>query len=89
MSPSEVQDLLEKFIRECDFNAPYGILTGEGKSSKGKSFKSITFGRAATLDASIEIYGERFMLLKTSRGRHYDTGLYSNIEQLKEAIKTL
>jgi hypothetical protein len=44
------------------FNAPYGVLAVESSHPR-----RMTFGIARTLDASLEVYGPKFIRLKTSR----------------------
>jgi hypothetical protein len=49
------------------WTAPYGVLEG---LAKDKSYRSVTFGVARTLDAEVRIYGPEFMILRTSRGHN-------------------
>ena len=49
-----------------DFTAPYGVLEGEHTNSKGTKFKYVTFGRARTLDATVEIYNRNFIILRVN-----------------------
>ncbi len=62
-------DGLSKFFQDnaTKFTAPFGILEGTGTSKKGKAYKTITFGFARTLDASINYYNRKFILVY-SRG---------------------
>lgn len=48
------------------FNAPYGVLSGRLQAGK-RSYRSITFGKARTLDAEIRIYSPSWLLLRTNR----------------------
>ena len=45
------------------YDAPYGVLYGKSLDSKGRSIRDITFGKCRTLDASIIIYGPKFITL--------------------------
>ena len=61
LSPSpreEIQNRIVEFLGQHQdvFNAPYGILTGLVPTARGGKARQITFGRAATLDATITIY---------------------------------
>lgn len=61
MSPRETLqvELASKLSGDKRWNAPYGVLT-----SRTPKYRSITFGRAATLDAEIRIYHPTFILLR-------------------------
>jgi len=69
------------------FTAPYGVLSGEHLNKKGKKYLSVTFGRARTLDASVDIYNRNFMILRTSRGDH--DGIYKDYTSLMEVLEKL
>lgn len=47
------------------FDAPYGVLLGRHADGK-RSYRSITFGKAGTLDAEIRIYSPAWFLLRAS-----------------------
>ena len=69
-----------------DFTAPYGVLAGEHTTRFGTPYKSVTFGRARTLDATVEIYNRNFMILRTSRhGRQ----VCKSYDELKEFLNSL
>lgn len=62
------QNLQEQFYRlicGMNFDAPYGVLLGQ--ESAGSKARTITFGRRATLDATIRIFSPSFIQIKTSR----------------------
>ena len=86
MNSHEICEYLENLIKSKNFNAPYGVLTGEKHNKKGINYLFITFGRARTLDATIEIYNRKFMLLRTSRG---NKEVYTDINELEEALNNL
>lgn len=67
MRSQEIQDHIYTWAAKQEFTAPYGVLTGEHTNKKGRKFLSVTFGRARTLDATVEIYNQNFMLLRTNR----------------------
>lgn len=47
-----------------NINAPYGILTGMRTNKVGGKFREITFGKSRTLDATIQIHGDRFFVFR-------------------------
>jgi hypothetical protein len=67
MNSKSIQEAIESWAHGKNFTAPYGIIAGEGTSSKGKKYLSVTFGYARTLDATVEIYNRNFIVLRTSR----------------------
>lgn len=88
MTPQDIQQELMQFIQGLNFNAPYGILESQGRSRQGRPYHSITFGRAQTLDAEIQIYGPRFMTLRHSRNR-LNMEVYRSLEDLKSVLTSL
>lgn len=86
MNSQQILDDIEQWARNRNFSAPYGILTSENRSKSGRKYLSITFGRARTLDATVEIYNRNFMILRTSR-----TGsqVFKNYDDLKLELNTL
>lgn len=67
MNSQEIQDAVYNWALGQNFTAPYGVLTGEHVNKKGTKYLSVTFGRARTLDATVEIYNRNFILVRTSR----------------------
>lgn len=67
MNSQQILDSIEAWAGTRNFTAPYGILTGSHTNKKGIKYLSITFGRARTLDATVEIYNRNFMILRTNR----------------------
>jgi hypothetical protein len=65
-SPREqLQDEIVEYLNGREvFTAPYGILTGKHTNAKGRSIRQVTFGKARTLDATVDIYGESYLLLR-------------------------
>lgn len=87
MNSEQIQKAIYDWAMERDFTAPYGVLVGEHVNTKGKKYKSVTFGRARSMDASVDIYNHSFMILKTSQ-RQYD-GVYNSYDELMIALKKL
>lgn len=81
----QIADYLVEFLSEGSFTAPYGILSGKAKDKNGKSYQSVTFGIARTLDAEIRIYGTKFLLLRSNQN---PLEKFDNIDSLKEFIKS-
>lgn len=83
------QDILTHFydmVRNMTFDAPYGVLTSSGVSTNGKPYQRITFGRARTLDANIDIYNKNFILVNTSRhGRQ----VFRSVSSVEDFVRTL
>jgi ribosome-associated translation inhibitor RaiA len=86
MNSQEIQNKIQEWCYTKNFNAPYGILTGKHKNKKGKEYLSITFGRARTLDATVEIYNRNFMILRTNRD---GSNVYKNINDLMMDLEKL
>lgn len=86
MNSQQIQDQIAQWALEKNFNAPYGVLTGSHTNKKGIKYLSITFGRARTLDATVEIYNRNFMILRTNR-----TGseVFRNVADLQQILDTL
>jgi hypothetical protein len=53
--------------RSTTFNAPYAILPGRLPMGRGW-VRTVTFGMARTLDATLTIWSERKLTLQSSRG---------------------
>lgn len=86
MNSTQIQDTITQWIQSQNFNAPYGVLTGQQTNTKGTKFLTITFGRARTLDATVEIYNRNFMILKIS-GRPPE--VYKTVADLQQALNLL
>lgn len=86
MNSQQILDTIEAWARSKNFSAPYGILTSECTNKNGRKYLAITFGRARTLDATVEIYNRNFMILRTSR-----TGseVYKNFNDLQMVLDKL
>ena len=86
MNSQQICDSIEAWARSKNFTAPYGVLAGSGVSKSGVKYLSVTFGRARTLDATVEIYNRNFMVLRTSRhGRQ----AFKSIAELQAVLDAL
>lgn len=87
MNSQQISDAVYAYAcSRSDFTAPYGVLQGEHVNRKGTKFKSVTFGRARTLDATVEIYNRNFMILRCS---HVADRVYKDYNDLKIALEQL
>jgi hypothetical protein len=87
MNSQEISDAVYAYAKgRSDFTAPYGVLQGEHINRKGTKCKSVTFGRARTLDATVEIYNRNFMILRCSGVANR---VYKNYDDLMVALRDL
>lgn len=86
MNSQQIQDQIYQWAIGRNFTAPYGVLRGEHVNKKGVKYKSVTFGRARTLDATVEIYNRSFMILRTSRS---GSEVFKNVADLQQALEAL
>ena len=87
MNSQQISDAVYTYAcGRSDFTAPYGVLQGEHTNKKGTKYKSVTFGRARTLDATVEIYNRNFMILRCS---HVADRVYKDYKDLMVAIEHL
>ena len=86
MNSKEIQDHICNWARNHNFTAPYGVLDGEFTNKKGHKYLSVTFGRARTLDATVEIYNRKFIILRTSR---YGSEVFNDVTTLMAKLETL
>ena len=86
MSSQEIQDAIANWARSNDFTAPYGILNGSHVNKKGRKYLSVTFGRARSLDVTVEIYNKTFMILRTSRNFNE---VFKSFSELQRTLDTL
>lgn len=86
MRSADIQEMVYNWAQGQDFTAPYGVLQGEHTNSKGRPYLSVTFGRARTLDATVQIYNRNFILVRTNR-----TGsqIYRSVDSLMAALEQL
>lgn len=86
MNSQQILDTIESWVKSRNFSAPYGVLTNSHVNKSGRKYLSITFGRARTLDATVEIYNRNFMILRTSRD---GSTVYKSFSELQTALDTL
>lgn len=86
MNSQQILSHIEQWASTKGFNAPYGILTGSHVNKKGYKYLSITFGRARTLDATVEIYNRNFIVLRTSRS---GSQVFKSVTDLQQVLDQL
>jgi hypothetical protein len=87
MNSQQISDAVYNYAcQRRDFTAPYGVLQGEHVNKKGTKYKSVTFGRARTLDATVEIYNRNFIILRCNR---LADRIYKNYDDLMVALQEL
>ena len=86
MNSQEIQTMVEEWAKSKNFTAPYGILTGEHTNRKGTKYRSVTFGHARTLDATVEIYNRNFMVVRTSR---HGSQAFKSVAEMQQFLDTL
>ena len=86
MKSVEIQQVIYDWAMTQDFTAPYGVLMGKHTNKKGKQYLSVTFGRARTLDATVEIYNRNFMILRTNL---HGNKIFKDFNELQEALNLL
>jgi hypothetical protein len=86
MNSQDIQNLVEQWAKSKDFSAPYGVLTGSHTNRKGTKYLAVTFGRARTLDATVEIYNRNFMVVRTSR---HGTQTFKTVAEMQQFLETL
>ena len=86
MNSQQIQAQVETWARSQNFTAPYGVLSGQHTNKKGVKYLSVTFGRARTLDATVEIYNRNFMLVRTSR---HGSQVFKTVADMQQFLDTL
>lgn len=64
--PSEREQIARNLAETCVFgglNEAYGVLCQKATNQKGKTYWSVTFAKARTLDGSIQVYSPTFILI--------------------------
>lgn len=86
MNSQSILDTIETWAKGRNFSAPYGILTGNHLSKNGRKYLSITFGRARTLDATVEIYNRNFIIVRTNR---HGSQSFNNFPDMMAFLNTI
>ena len=86
MTNTEIQNHLYQWACAKGFDAPYGVLTGSATNRSGRRHFTVTFGRARTLDATVEIYGPTFLRLRTS---NHGNEIFRDLPSLMAKLETL
>jgi hypothetical protein len=86
MNSQTIQNSIETWAQSKNFNAPYGVLTGLHTNKNGTKYKSVTFGRVQSLDATVEIYNRNFIIVRTSR---HGSVVFKDYHDLVQFLNTL
>lgn len=86
MNSQAIQDAIVRWATSTNYTAPYGVLTGDHVSSKGTKYKSVTFGRARTLDCTVNIYNRNFITVNTNR---HGNQVFRNYTDCQTFLNTL
>ena len=86
MNSQQIQNHIELWANNQNFNAPYGVLSGSHTNKKGTKYLSVTFGRSRTLDATVEIYNRNFMVVRTNR---HGSQVFKDLQTLESFLNTL
>jgi len=82
MSPrEEVQNELIDTLACLELNQVYGILSDKHIDKKGKSYRSLTFCRAKSVDGEIRIYSPKFIMVR------YQTAIRSLPHNAQEVFR--
>lgn len=87
---AQIQEDLVEFCMQHELNDAYGVIAAE-QMIRGKAVRTVTFCKARILDATIHIYGPKFILLKWNtairRLAQIGSQKFDNAEQVKQFIK--
>jgi 2-oxoglutarate dehydrogenase complex dehydrogenase (E1) component-like enzyme len=86
LNSDEIQQAIYDWALAQDFTAPYGVLEGKHTSVKGRPYKSVTFGRARTLDATVLIFNRNFIVVKTNRHGDQQFNSYDSVMKFLETL---
>jgi len=80
MNSTDIQEAVYQWALSKDFDAPYGVLTGEGSNIYNRKYKSVTFGKSRIFDATIYIYNKNFILAETSHRKSFVFKTYDELQ---------
>jgi len=86
VNSQDIQAHIYNWAVSKNFSAPSGVLPGDHVNKKGHKFLSVSFGRARTLDATVEIYNRNFIILRTSNA---GSEIYNDLATLMAKLETL
>ena len=86
MNSAEIQEAVYQWAVNNQFDAPYGVIVGEGKNQKGTKHKNVTFGRCRTLDAMVSIFNRNFIVVVTNR---HGKQVFKSYDELMIFLNTL
>lgn len=85
MNSEAIQNHLYEWAlnKQPSFTAPYGILSSQCLDSKGKKYRSVTFGYSRTRDFEVMIYNRNFIVFRDSK---LGTSLFKNFSDLSDHL---
>jgi hypothetical protein len=86
MNSEQIQESIYQWACSKNFTAPYGVLTGEHTNKKGMKYRSVTFGRARKLDATVDIYNRNFMVVRTNV---HGSQAFKTVPEMQKFLDTL
>lgn len=86
MNSQQIQESIFVWAQGNNFTAPYGVLSGEHTNKKGRKYLSVTFGRARSLDATVEIYNRNFMVVRTSQ---HGSQVFKDVAEMQQFLNSL
>ena len=85
MNSKEIQEAIYQWALGHRFTAPYGVLKGD-HVHRNRPVKSVTFGYARTLDATVSIYNRNFIVVRTNRHGTQTFKSYDEVMKFLEEI---
>lgn len=86
MNSKEISEHIYNWALTRNFTAPYGVLQGEYTNRNGTKYLAVTFGRSRKLDATVEIYNRKFIILRTS---NYGSEVFNDVPTLMAKLEEL
>ena len=83
---ADIQQQVYQWALARDFTAPYGVLTGAHTNKKGTKYLAVTFGRARSLDATVEIYNRNFIVVRTNQ---HGSQVFKDVASMQQFLDTL
>lgn len=86
VNSEEIQTAVYRWAVNNDFTAPYGVLTGEHATAQGRTYRSVTFGLARTLDCEVQIHNRHFIVVRTNQ---HGSQVFRNYADCQTFLDTL
>lgn len=86
MNSTQIYENVIAWAQSKNFTAPYGVIYSELTNKKGTKYKAVTFGRARTLDCTVEIYNRNFMIVLTNR---HGYEVFNSFDEMMKFLETI